>query len=96
MENSSGNTLIPFINADVQVGSTVVTYEWSGYNRLSTSGYIHETVNQQKHFVDPATGYHTQAIERSWVDGKAWMKRARGPGPLLQSHLDEYSWHKLR
>lgn len=92
----SGRTLVPLLQRFVSEGSTIVTDEWGGYKRLSEVGFLHKTVNHQHNFVDPATGYHTQAIERAWVDAKVWLKRARGAGPLLQSHLDEVSWRKLR
>ncbi len=47
-----------------------------------------------KNYVNPVTGFHTQAIERSWADGKSHIKRARETGPVLQSHLDKLVWRK--
>eukprot|EP00171_Calliarthron_tuberculosum_P000057 IDg57t1 len=70
--------------------------EWKGYNALESNGFTHYTVNHKKNFVDPHTQVHTQEIERQWVDAKAFMKRARGPTIMLQSHLDEVAWRKLR
>ncbi len=64
--------------------------------QMNESGYRHQTVNHSRNFVNPRTGFHTQAIERAWVDAKSLIKRARGAGPLLQSHLDECSWRKSR
>ena len=54
------------------------------------------TVNHSENYVDPHTGYHTQGIERAWVEGKAWLKRVRRPNHQMQSHLDEISYRKLR
>ena len=73
--------------------------EWAAaYRSLSQLGYIHETVNHQHNFVDPATGAHTQLIERSWLDAKMKiLRRQRGvPGQHLQSHLDYYCWWRMR
>ena len=61
-------------------------------------GYTHETVNHQENYVDPFTGAHSQAIERSWLDAKIKiLKKIRGvPLTMLQSHLDVYSALALR
>lgn len=91
-----GETLIPIIKAHVEPSSLVVSDEWKGYSRLEENGYVHETVCHKTHFVNPNTGFHTQAIERAWIEGKAFIKRARYPTVNLQSHLDEVSWRMLR
>jgi len=96
VKDRSAATLIPLIDSLVEVGSIIMTYQWKGYLPLVMNGFIHYTVNHKKNFVDPHTQVHTQEIERQWVDAKSWMKRARGPGTMLQSHLDEISWRKMR
>lgn len=92
----SGDTLLPLVQENVVQDSTVVSDEWAGYNRLADKGYIHETVNHSKNYVNPETGFHTQAIERVWKEAKFWLQRARHAGPYLQNHLDEVSWRCLR
>jgi len=53
---------------------------------LLTHGIFDEySVNHKKNFVDLHTQVHTHEIERQWVDAKSWMKRARGPGTMLQN-----------
>ena len=91
-------TLISIIQANVAPGSVIHSDEWAAYRSLSQLGYIHETVNHQHNFVDPATGAHTQLIERSWLDAKMKLLRwQRGvPGQHLQSHLDYYCWWRMR
>ena len=44
--------------------------------------------------MDPFTGAHTQAIERSWLDTKIKILKTMGGVPLtmLQSHLDVCYW----
>ena len=57
--------------------------------------YIHHTVCHKENYVDPITGYYTKVVERSWVDAKDVLKRARYPATTLQAHLDEVIWHKM-
>jgi len=90
--NRSAATLIPIIQRIVAEGSVIITDEWKSYNRLSSLGYIHHTVNHSQNYVDPNTGYHTQGIERMWVEAKLWLKKARRPNHLMQGHLDELTW----
>ena len=89
-------TLTAVIQTHVQPGSVIVIDQWQGYCRLASNGFVHKTVNHSVNFVNPEDGCHTRGIERQWVDAKSFMKSARGPGPLLQSHLDECAWRKLR
>lgn len=96
VQDRTGDTLIPLINSNVEKNSTVVSDEWAGYNRLSQHGYVHETVNHSRNYINPVTGFHTQAIERAWKEGKAWLHHARHAGPYLQNHLDEVSWRAYR
>lgn len=91
-------TLIPIIKRECQAGSTIHSDEWPAYHCLTNEGFDHETVNHQENYVDPGTGAHTQAIERSWLDAKIKiMRKQRGvPLHMLQSHLDYYCWQMLR
>lgn len=96
VQDRSGDTLSPLIHENVEPESTIVSDKWAAYNRLANEGYKHETVDHSKNFVNPETGFHTQAIERVWKEGKMWLQRARHAGPYLQNHLDEVSWRLLR
>ena len=87
-------TLLPIILEQVKQGSVIVSDEWSAYRRISELGYTHYTVCHKRNYVEPETGFHTQAIERAWCDAKSYVKRARGAGPLLQAHLDELASRK--
>ena len=42
VENCSGDELLPFIQANVASGSTVMTDGWKGYNKLEEKGYTGE------------------------------------------------------
>ena len=47
----------------IEAGSVVYTDCWGDYNDLKEIGYVHQTVNDSRHYVDPETGVHTQEIE---------------------------------
>jgi transposase-like protein len=62
--NAKKKTLQGLIKANVKGGSTVVSDEWRGYNRLS-SKYVHLRVNHsQDIFVNGIA--HTQSIDGFW------------------------------
>ena len=46
--------------------TTIYSDCWKGYTGLSCVSYKHETVNYNKHFVDPVSGVHTNTIEGTW------------------------------
>ena len=72
-------TLIPLIQREVAQGSVIHSDEWPAYSNLNQLNYRHSTVNHQQNYVDPDTGAHTQAIERSWLDAKIRiLKKMRG------------------
>lgn len=91
-------TLLPIIKRECRSGSEIHSDEWSAYRCLTNEGFVHLKVNHQENYVDPTTGAHTQAIERSWLDAKVkLLKKMRGvPMTTFQSHLDDYCWRMHR
>ena len=71
-------TLVPIIKKHIKPQSTVVSDEWRAYSSLSQEGYRHVKVNHSQNYVDPATGLHTQNIERAWQTYKKEVWRLRG------------------
>ena len=96
VKNRTTDVLMNLIKKYVKSGSLVWTDEWKSYKALTSHGYNHQCVNHSLHYVDPITGAHTQGVQRSWLDCKDWYKRSRGNKTMLQGHLDEVSWRKLR
>ncbi|XP_068232212.1 uncharacterized protein [Palaemon carinicauda] len=92
------NTLLPIIIRECAQGSVIHSDEWPAYGTLNSHGFLHSTVNHQRHYVDPNTGTHTQSIERSWLDAKIKiLLTMRGTAiHMLQSHLDEYCYRMMR
>ena len=72
-------TLPPIIQAHTAAGSTVHSDNWAAYRQVQQlSNVSTHVVNHSLHFVDPATGVHTQNMERDWDRVKtsspaAWM-----------------------
>uniref|UniRef100_A0A0L8GJF1 ISXO2-like transposase domain-containing protein n=1 Tax=Octopus bimaculoides TaxID=37653 RepID=A0A0L8GJF1_OCTBM len=63
VEQCDRNSLIQIIERECEKGSLIHSDEWSAYNNLNAIGYHHVTVNHQRHYVDPVTKAHTQAIQ---------------------------------
>ncbi|KAL7725768.1 hypothetical protein ACLKA6_017598 [Drosophila palustris] len=68
VEHRDTSTLLAIIQDRVADGSTMISDCWKAYNCLAEEGFVHQTVNHSKNFVDPETRAHTQNIERLWRD----------------------------
>ena len=67
--------------------------EWTAYNRLNA----HRTINHSQHYVDLATGVHTNNIEAHWSACKTSFKRRFSVAhEHLPAYLDEYMWRSCQ
>lgn len=88
----SSDTLLPIIRQSIRPGSLIVSDEWQGYNHVRQH-FNHDTVNHSYYFIDPATGAHTQNVERMWRTAKERNKRQSGTARhMLDSYMCEYMW----
>ena len=88
-------TLLPIIQAHTAPGTVIHSDEWRSYRRVASLPTVsaHDTVNHSLHFVDPATGVHTQNIESYWGRVKRKIKHMKGcHATELPSYLDEFMW----
>ncbi len=69
------NALMPIIKFNVEPGSTILSDQYTGYNRLAEESFRHEQVRHRCNYVNLTTGFHTQAIWRVWLDAKAAIRR---------------------
>ena len=92
VQNKTGATLLPIIQAHVCSGTTVHSDEWSAYHQLQGLPNIqHHTVNHSLIFVDPTTGVHTQNVESYWSQVKLKFKQMKGvDAQELPSYIDEF------
>lgn len=86
--------LLPHIKKHVKCGTTIASDHWRAYNCLKDHGYNHLPVNHQWWFVDPATGAHTQHIERLWAACKSevWRLRGNRNSATFKDHLHVIQW----
>ena len=84
-------TLLPMIREHIPAGQTVYTDEMLSYNRLSSLGYAHETIQHSaKQYVSGRV--HTNNIEGMWSNVKRGIDgvhHAVSP-KYLQGYLDSY------
>ena len=91
VSDRSAQTLCPIIQQHVKPETIIHSDEWGGYIPVGSLPNVaaHETVNHSQHFVDPATGVHTQAIESYWNRAKIKLKKMKGVSEKqLASHLE--------
>jgi transposase-like protein len=93
VEDRSAHTLIPLIQEWCIPGTTIHSDGWAAYDSLSEFDFKHEVVIHEKHFKDPVTGVHTNAVENYWHRCKRRLRRVSGVvRRILPSYLDEFMW----
>ena len=94
VHNRKQSTLIPLIQKWIKPGSIIHSDCWKAYNKLSTIGYTHITVNHSKEFVNKENLACTNSIESDWRHAKLHMPRY---GTHLGDHaryLAEFMWRR--
>ena len=91
--SSAARDLVPFVQAAVLPGATVLTDGWGGYNPLPTHGYTREKVvlhggGNPAHVVMPAV-HRVASLLKRWLLGT--HQGAVDPR-YLQAYLDEYTF----
>lgn len=63
--NTKAKTILPIIKESVKAGSRVITDEYVSYNKLTSLGYVHDTVHHasKQYVIGDA---HTNTIEGFW------------------------------
>ena len=84
------DVLLEVIKQWIRPGTTVVSDCWKAYDCLSLEGFVHESVNHSKNFVDPTTGAHTQNIERTWREVRGGIPRFGRSQKHMAGYLAEF------
>jgi transposase-like protein len=85
VEDASGNSLIRFVQDNVEIGSTVRTDGWNGYNGLSEKGYEH-TIQEETGEVGEEMlplAHRIASLMKRWLMGTY-------QGAVREQHLDYY------
>jgi len=69
------DVLLDIIKQWIRPGTTVVSDCWKAYDCLSSEGFVHESVNHSKNFIDPQSGAHMQNTERTWREVRGGIPR---------------------
>jgi transposase-like protein len=81
-------TLLQKIALWIAPGSRIISDCFASYQNLIRHGYIHNTVNHKRYFVDPVDSeIHTNTIENRWKHTKHFLKYK---GSNIKKHLAEY------
>ena len=65
LERRDSTNLLNIIEEWILPGTTIISDCWKAYECLEEVGFVHQCVNHQQNFVDPATGAHTNTVERA-------------------------------
>ncbi|KAG8232987.1 hypothetical protein J437_LFUL012634 [Ladona fulva] len=94
--NRTADTLAQHIRRNISPGTTIITDCWKGYGFLSKDpDFNHLTVNHAENFVDPATGAHTQNIERVWREVKSSIPKFGRRMDQVDGYLEAYQWMRM-
>jgi len=89
-------TLLPIIMQEIEYETTIYSDEWRAYSTLKEHGFLHQTVNHSKNFIDRRAGAQTQTIECLWKHMKVkYGIRARGATNLLERQLQKEWWRSV-
>ncbi len=93
VKNTSSDTILPIVWANVKKGAEVHTDEYGTYNLLPLMGYTHGVVRHaDKIYVDGDV--HTNTIEGFWSQAKNGIRGVYHAvsSKYLQHYLDEYAF----
>ena len=90
----SAKTLIAKIKEHVLPGTNIISDCWKAYSRLAEEGYVHQTVNHSKEFVNKETGAHTNTIESTWRAVKTSLPKHWTVKSLYDTYYVEYIFRK--
>lgn len=94
VERRDKATLLAVIRQWILPGTTIHSDCWKAYDCLGDEGYVHLSVNHSLHFLDPATGVHTNTIEGSWRAAKSAIEPSGRRKKFYAGYLAKYMMQK--
>ena len=91
VEDRSEATLLPIIKEWIAPGTLIVSDCWKSYSKLSENGYLHETVDHSKEFVN-SKGFNTNKQEGHWRHMKTSLPMLGTRKEHFSSYLAEFIW----
>ena len=86
--------MIPIIQENIEIGTTIYSDKWAPYFNLSELGYKHGMVNHSEEFVSE-DGVCTNSIESLWSEIKVFLKVRRGyTKGQVEGFLDEFMYRR--
>jgi transposase len=95
IEDTTLATLEAHVVHNVEMGATISTDEWAGYNSLSSKGYIHGTVNHSaEEYVRGI--HHTNSMEGHWSQFKRSIRgtHVHVSAKHLWKYVAEFSYRR--
>lgn len=90
--NAQTATLLPIIQAKVELDSVVYTDAFGSYDVLDVSGFHHHRINHSKRF-SSGSGRHINGIENFWNQAKRHLRKYNGiPKHHFHLFLKECEW----
>jgi transposase len=90
--NAKTATLLPIIQAKVELDSVVYTDAFGSYDILDVSGFHHHRINHSKVF-SSGSGRHINGIENFWNQAKRHLRKYNGiPKHRFHLFLKECEW----
>ena len=93
VENRRKETILDFIQRNVDKDAIILTDSFKSYHQLKRLGYNHSMVNHSKNFVDPRNSFiHTQNIENMFGTLKRKIKPFYRGKKYIIPMFNEYKW----
>ena len=93
--NRKAETLLDFIQKNVEEGSIIYSDFWAAYNNINKKlRFKHKTVNHSKGFKLPDTDIHTNTIEGTWNGIKMNIAPRNRNSNDVGNHLMEFIWRR--
>ena len=94
VDDRTRDTLLPIIQENIEIGSTIYSDTFRPYFTLNQLGYQHQMVNHSREFVSE-DGVCTNTIESLWGEIKADLKIRRGyNAQQISLVLDEFMYRR--